>query len=69
MDLIEHEIGHALGWPHSGYDESAPNPTQSALDVMSNSAAPRDVHPDRRDGPRHLGCQSVGRRLAVAPPR
>ena len=54
MDLVEHEIGHALGWPHSGYDESASNPTQSALDVMSNSAAPRDVHPDRRDGPNTL---------------
>jgi hypothetical protein len=51
MDLIEHEIGHALGWPHSGYDESLADPTQSAIDVMSDSAAPRTVHPDRRDGP------------------
>src|SRR4029079_14252654 len=51
MDLIEHEIGHALGWPHSGYDASLPVPEQSALDVMSNSAAPRDVLPDRRDAP------------------
>lgn len=41
MDLIEHEIGHALAWPHSGYDESFDEPTRSALDVMSNSAAPR----------------------------
>lgn len=55
MDLVEHEIGHGLGWPHSGYDESAPEPTLSALDVMSNSAAPRDVHPGRRDASATLG--------------
>jgi hypothetical protein len=55
MDLVEHEIGHALGWPHSGYDESRSEPALSALDVMSNSAAPRDVHPDRRDAPATLG--------------
>jgi hypothetical protein len=51
MDLIEHEMGHALGWPHSGFDESKSEPERSALDVMSNSAAPRTVRPDRRDGP------------------
>jgi hypothetical protein len=55
MDLVEHEIAHALGWPHSGYDESLSEPALSALDVMSNSAAPRDVHPDRRDAPATLG--------------
>jgi hypothetical protein len=55
MDLVEHEIGHALGWPHSGYDVSRSQPALSALDVMSNSAAPRDVHPDRRDAPATLG--------------
>ena len=48
VDLIEHEIGHTLGLPHSGdiADEHA-----SALDVMSNSAAPREVNPQQRNGP------------------
>ncbi|MGZ4766731.1 MAG: hypothetical protein ACXV6M_13855 [Ilumatobacteraceae bacterium] len=62
MDLIEHEIGHALGWPHSGYDESAPEPHRSALDVMSDSAAPRAVHPARRNAPDTLAVN----RLAAA---
>jgi len=59
MDLIEHEIGHALAWPHSGYDPSLPNQTQSALDVMSNSAAPRDVLPDSRDAPDTLAVNRL----------
>ena len=48
VDLIEHEIGHTLGLPHSGdvTDEHA-----SALDVMSNSAAPREVNAEQRNGP------------------
>lgn len=74
MDLIEHEIGHALGWPHSGYDASLPVPEQSALDVMSNSAAPRDVLPDRRDAPDTLAIDRLSAgwlprsAVAVVPP-
>lgn len=49
MDLIEHEIGHTLGWVHSGADEAGDY--LSGLDVMSNSAAPRAIDPARRDGP------------------
>ena len=51
LDLIEHELGHTLGLPHSGSAVSGGDQYLSALDVMSNSAAPRDVDPDRRDAP------------------
>ena len=59
MDLIEHEIGHALGWPHSGYDEAQPAPHRSALDVMSDSAAPRMIDSSRRDAPDTLAINRV----------
>lgn len=48
MDLVEHEIGHALGWHHSGSGDDA---YDSALDVMSDSAAPRAIDAARRDAP------------------
>ena len=49
VDLAQHEIGHTLGWAHSGVDDGGAY--LSALDVMSNSAAPREVDDRRRDGP------------------
>ncbi len=56
LDLIEHEIGHTLDLPHSGDvgDEHA-----SALDLMSNSAAPRDVQPERVDAPDTIAIDRV----------
>ncbi len=59
MDLIEHEIGHALGWWHSAYDESLPTPYRSAIDVMSNSAAPQDTDGGRRDAPLPIAAHRV----------
>lgn len=47
LDLVEHEIGHTLDLPHSG---DAGDQHASAIDLMSNSAAPREVQPDRKNG-------------------
>lgn len=49
MDMVEHELGHTLGWVHSGVTEDGQY--LSGLDLMSDSAAPRSVDPARRDGP------------------
>lgn len=57
LDLIEHEMGHALDWPHSStsVDNFGNGVYDSAVDVMSNSAAPRDVDADVRNAPGTLG--------------
>ena len=59
VDLVEHEIGHTLGWTHSGFVDGAAVPYQSAIDLMSNSAAPRDIDPARRDGPDTLAINRL----------
>lgn len=59
MDLVEHELGHTLGWVHSGMDEGPPAVYSSPLDVMSDSAAPRRVDPARRDAPDTLAIDRV----------
>lgn len=56
MDMVEHEIGHTLGWVHSAVTA---DDYLSGLDLMSNSAAPRDVDPTRRDGPDVLAIHRV----------
>ncbi|KRB36967.1 hypothetical protein [Microbacterium sp. Root180] len=57
VDLLEHEMGHLLGWPHSGSAEAGSY--DSALDVMSNSAAPRSVDPTRRHAQGTLGINRL----------
>ena len=53
LDLVVHEMGHALDWPHSStsVDNFGDGVYDSEVDVMSNSAAPRDVYPDVRNAP------------------
>ena len=57
LDLVEHELGHTLGWVHSGVDVHGSY--QSALDVMSNSAWPRAVDRARRHAPDTIGVQRL----------
>ena len=59
MDLVEHEVGHTLGWVHSGTAPGPPERYLSALDVMSDSAAPRAVDPAVRDAPDTLAIDRV----------
>ena len=59
MDLVEHEVGHTLGWVHSGTAPGTPEQYLSALDVMSDSAAPRATDPTSRDAPDTLAIDRV----------
>lgn len=52
LDLIEHEMGHSLGLPHSGdVVGAAGNQGAGPYDVMADPASPRAVDSSRRDAP------------------
>lgn len=57
VDLVEHEIGHSLGWTHSGVGQDGSY--TSPVDLMSNSAAPRRNDPMRRDGPEPIALHRL----------
>lgn len=65
LDLMEHELGHTLGLPHSGGGAGPGGPEDpdgsysSALDLMSNSAAPRVIDPTRLDAPDTLAINRL----------
>lgn len=60
LDLLQHEMGHALDLPHSA-TASDPGSVvyESGIDVMSDSAAPRALDPDRRDGADTLAANRI----------
>jgi hypothetical protein len=60
LDLLQHEMGHALDLPHSATTSRTGRVVyESAIDVMSDSAAPRTLDPDRRDGGDTLGANRI----------
>ena len=71
MDLVEHEIGHTLGWTHSGFVDGAavarigarPFARLKAIRAAQVPAAPEGLH-------RHPDAVHVElRRRAGAPPQ
>lgn len=48
FDLVEHELGHALGWGHSAVEGSR---YLSAIDLMSDSGGLRQWRPEARHAP------------------
>jgi M6 family metalloprotease-like protein len=60
LDLIEHELGHSLGLPHSGdIVGSDGNRGVGPFDLMADPAAPRTVDPQRRDAPDTLAVDRL----------
>ncbi|MFM8562448.1 MAG: hypothetical protein ACKOCE_00980 [Acidimicrobiia bacterium] len=61
LDLIEHELGHGLDWPHSSLTEQGlgGHSYDSPFDLMSDSAAARSAEPTRRHGPGALAIDLV----------
>jgi len=53
LDLIEHELGHGLDWPHSSLSAEGLDDVEydSPYDLMSNNASAREVDPRLRHGP------------------
>lgn len=53
LDLIEHELGHGLDWPHSSLTAEGLDGVvyDSPYDLMSNSAAAREADATLRHGP------------------